>query len=424
MTEPNRPPAGPRAPAARLRAPALAALLVVLTGGAAMAETRTIAGEVAYRERIALPPGTDLALELRDAAGALVAEFRDAAGDRQVPLPFSVAAPEGALTLRAALFSAGAPAWASDPVDIPAGEADVALGTVALRRHPAMGFATLFRCGESVVGVSFAGEVARLRIAGTYADLAPVAAASGARYEAPGDPGTWVWSKGNEVTVGFRGATLPACTPAVAGSLAPFVARGNEPFWTLAIDGDTATFTPLSGAALTGRLAAPEAVPESMDGARRYTAEGADLVVTVADRIARDSMTGMPHPATVTVEAGGVTLAGTGGDPAALIAGVVWRAEDVGGTGIPDGAEVTLEFRDGRAAGRSGCNRYTGGYTLSGEGLSFGQMAGTMMACPEALMTLERDFLGVLSRTTRFDIDATGALVLYAGDDPVALLRH
>ncbi|MCX7645190.1 MAG: META domain-containing protein [Rhodobacteraceae bacterium] len=385
-----------------------------------MAEARQITGDLAYRERIALEPGAEIVVELRDETGALVAEFRADAGDRQVPLPFALAAPEGALTLRGGLLVGGVPVWASEPVAVPAGSGDAALGTVGLRRVVPMGFATTFRCGEAEVEVGILGRGARLRIGGTYVDLAPAIGASGARFEAPDDPGTWAWSKGNAMTVSFRGAELPPCLAALERNLAAFLAHGTEPFWTLRVENGEATFGPMDGAPVSGPVGAPEIV----DGARRYAVGGTGLAFTVADAIARDAMTGMPYPATVTVATAEGTLSGAGGDPEALLRGVVWRAEDLGGRGIPDGAEVTLVFRDGRASGRSGCNRYTGGYGVSGEGLSFGQMAATRMACPEALMTLERDYLAALSRVSRFDIDATGALVLIAGDQPVVLLRH
>jgi heat shock protein HslJ/membrane-bound inhibitor of C-type lysozyme len=403
-----------------IRRAVVPALAAAVLGGIPMAEARQISGDLAYRERIALEPGAEIVVELRDETGALVAEFREDAGERQVPLPFALDAPEGALTLRGGLLSGGAPVWASEPVAVPAGSGDVALGMVQLRRVVPMGFATTFRCGEAEVEVGIVGEGARMRIGGTYVDLAPAVSASGARFEAPDDPGTWAWSKGNDMTVSFRGAELPPCVAALDGSLAPFVARGTEPFWTLRVENGEATFGPMGGEPVSGPVAAPEIV----DAARRYVVGETGIAFTVADAIARDAMTGMPYPATVTVETAEGTLSGAGGDPEALLRGVVWRAEDVGGKGIPDGAEVTLEFRDGRATGKSGCNRYAGGYALSGEGLSFERMAGTMMLCPDALMNLERDYLDALSRVSRFDIDPTGALLLIAGDEPVVLLRH
>ena len=61
------------------------------------------------------------------------------------------------------------------------------------------------------------------------------------------------------------------------------------------------------------------------------------------------------------------------------------------------------------------CNQLTGGYTLDGSRLTFGQMAGTLMACPTGMDT-ERAFLNALGqvRTTKITrqhlnvLDASG----------------
>lgn len=53
---------------------------------------------------------------------------------------------------------------------------------------------------------------------------------------------------------------------------------------------------------------------------------------------------------------------------------------------------LQLDFADGRVSVGNACNRMGGGFTLDGAQLEVGQMAGTMMACPdEALMTMERE---------------------------------
>ena len=48
--------------------------------------------------------------------------------------------------------------------------------------------------------------------------------------------------------------------------------------------------------------------------------------------------------------------------------------------GLPGGGDQYIQFRDGKASGHSGCNRYTGGYTRQGEDLKFGPLAATKMA--------------------------------------------
>lgn len=68
-----------------------------------------------------------------------------------------------------------------------------------------------------------------------------------------------------------------------------------------------------------------------------------------------------------------------------------------------------------RVTGFGGCNRLTGSYTLDGNRLTFGQMAGTMMAGPNGTDT-ERAFLNALGqvRTTKITrqhlemVDASG----------------
>jgi putative lipoprotein len=63
-------------------------------------------------------------------------------------------------------------------------------------------------------------------------------------------------------------------------------------------------------------------------------------------------------------------------------------------------AHLILHPADGRVSGSGGCNRLTGSYELEGERLTFGRMAGTMMACRDGMDT-ERAFLDALSRVRR-----------------------
>jgi heat shock protein HslJ len=56
---------------------------------------------------------------------------------------------------------------------------------------------------------------------------------------------------------------------------------------------------------------------------------------------------------------------------------------------------LVLQAADHRVAGFSGCNRLIGSYTLQGDSLRFGQMAGTRMACMSG-MEIEDKFLKVL----------------------------
>ena len=80
---------------------------------------------------------------------------------------------------------------------------------------------------------------------------------------------------------------------------------------------------------------------------------------------------------------------------------------------LMDGAEVTLAFADGRMAGKSACNRYSAGIE-EGENagnIKIGQSMSTMMACPDKLMKVEREYLDALAHITSFSFYA-GSLAL------------
>lgn len=90
-----------------------------------------------------------------------------------------------------------------------------------------------------------------------------------------------------------------------------------------------------------------------------------------------------------------------------------WLAEDIGGAGVIDDAQTTLVIAaDGTVTGSGGCNGYGGAATIGADSLSFGSLAGTRMACAEAIMNQENRFHEALSRTASFRIDADGKLLL------------
>ena len=151
------------------------------------------------------------------------------------------------------------------------------------------------------------------------------------------------------------------------------------------------------------------------------------MLLRLSEVICRDLMTGTPYPQTVVVTWQEGDLQGCGGETIDLLAGLEWKVEDIGGAGIVDRSEVTLEFDavTRRVAGRGGCNRYNAAFDLSGEGLSIGPAAATRMACVAALMEQEQRFFEALQRISRFDIQPDGALLLYSNDgqDPVMTAR-
>ena len=91
-----------------------------------------------------------------------------------------------------------------------------------------------------------------------------------------------------------------------------------------------------------------------------------------------------------------------------------------------DAKPATLHFdpAEKHASGNASCNRFMGPYTQSGDSLSFGALATTMMACvDDALTRRETAFLAALNATRRFRL-AGGHLELIVPHGPVALLTR
>lgn len=64
--------------------------------------------------------------------------------------------------------------------------------------------------------------------------------------------------------------------------------------------------------------------------------------------------------------------AGEVGSASSPLNGTAWVLEDLGGTGVLDRVQATLEFSDsGKVAGNGSCNRFFGSVQLSGETISF-----------------------------------------------------
>ena len=81
------------------------------------------------------------------------------------------------------------------------------------------------------------------------------------------------------------------------------------------------------------------------------------------------------------------------------------------------GSAATLTFdAEGNVYGKASCNRFTGGFKLTGESLTVGPLATTMMACQPKLMEQEQKFLELLTQVQGFAIAGDGALTLRAAD--------
>jgi len=219
-------------------------------------------------------------------------------------------------------------------------------------------------------------------------------------------------------------AALPACAqkgPGILDSLAgDYVARGNEPGWRVTVGTETVDIVAAYG---EDERSTPRSATQVTDTGQTLEMPQINARLSVEDRLCHDDMSGMPYPQRAVLTLDGQEYRGCGGEARSLLTGAEWRIEDVMNGGVVDGAEVTIGFdAEGRAFGRAACNRFSGGYELTGEGIGFGPMAATKMACAPALMDLEIKVFEALGQVRRFDFDETGALLLIGGPEWTPLL--
>ena len=392
----------------------LAALALILLPTAPTAQTdatRIIAGTLSFVQRIALPPNAAIVVEAHGLRNVLLGEARFTAGSAQVPLPFSLTLPAGpSAVIKATIAIDGQTRWLGDAVLLPAGTDDATIDDFHLGYYPSGLVPTPMRCGETPINISLDGEAVIVEVNDQSLRMLAVPAASGAKFELPGDATTYYWSKGNRGLLRILGKDFPECTTIAAPATLPYKARGNEPAWALTVTGDAFDFSRMGTDTVSGTV--PAAVWRG--GSVVWDLTDAAVTVRMNDRLCHDAMSGMPFPETVKIDTADGPLSGCGGDPVSLLAGGAWIVRDVGRAGIIDTAMVSMVFdADGSVSGTGGCNRYNGGFTLTGERLSFGPAAATRMACAEAVMNLEQTFFQALATVARFDIADPKMLLLY-----------
>ena len=68
------------------------------------------------------------------------------------------------------------------------------------------------------------------------------------------------------------------------------------------------------------------------------------------------------------------------------LAGSAWRPNFISAAELPPGIVMQVEFQpDGKISGTGGCNRFFGGYTVSGNHIKIGPLASTRKGCPGLL---------------------------------------
>lgn len=203
-------------------------------------------------------------------------------------------------------------------------------------------------------------------------------------------------------------------------ALLPLRGFGHEPNWHVRVEREATTIYRQTEALVRFPTRQPQVAQD------RFRFENPDGTAHVVFRrqICRDIATGMPHPFTVIARPRPDTFEGCGGDPETLFANANWTLALIGDEALSSDRELSIRFEDGRVSGSSGCNRFMGGYTLTGESLTLTQMASTQMACPDDAMAQEVRILERLSQVSMFDLTDEGALVLRtAGGDTITAYR-
>lgn len=82
-----------------------------------------------------------------------------------------------------------------------------------------------------------------------------------------------------------------------------------------------------------------------------------------------------------------------------------WKVANIAGKAVVGTRPLNIEIASGgRIGGHSGCNGFGGSFTLKGDKVTFSRMAGTLMACSEALMRQEHALYEAFSKARRYEL--------------------
>lgn len=271
-----------------------------------------------------------------------------------------------------------------------------------------------YQCGELRVEFKPGKDGnAEMRMADVVYALEQVPAASGAKYQNPGDSSTFFWTKGELALLNIQGRHLPECStiPSPEKPAKPYSAQGNEPGWHVEIVDKRIYF---SGDYGRQKINLAVGTDETRSGVRTLRGRKGrnEIIITISPELCRDTMSGELFAHKVQLEHNRKSYQGCG---QSLIREIVWRLEDLNGGGVIDDSRITLIFGvDGRLHGNSGCNLYSGRYAQEGKTLKIdSNIMATERACAaEAMMRQEQIFLRMLPKLTTMHIDKTGALTL------------
>lgn len=290
----------------------------------------------------------------------------------------------------------------------------VALGTAVLLTACERGPTTTivdYQCGALAVTAEFNQTGATLQVGEHRTLLQQDISASGARYT-NAEQELEFWTKGPEAQLTIGGQAYPLCLD-VTALPQQFSARGNEPFWLIQ---HNPTSTSLRQPKGDQDFAEIRVTTNNTQPAQWQLQLNDNTELTIIAEFCHDSMTGMPYPYSATLTMADQSYPGCAGEPHRLFTGALWELHASGLEAAP-----SIQFTDqGTVFGFSGCNRFHGGYELTGEGLRFQSLAATKMMCSGPQMEVEQQIFSALEQVNQFDIgDNASTLQLKTNDKTV-----
>ncbi|MEZ0243298.1 MAG: META domain-containing protein [Sphingomonas sp.] len=199
--------------------------------------------------------------------------------------------------------------------------------------------------------------------------------------------------------------------PAPAAAAAPYKALGTEPFWALTITPQTMKFEAPDRAPVT------VPTPRVINGFAGEIYQTRRINVNIVHKRCSDGMSDRTYPDTVQVTVDGKRFEGCGGASAVEVPRQVvdgnWRVQTIAGRPVVQGTTVSVRFENGRVSGNTGCNSFSGRFTLDRGRLSTGPLITTRRACMGRFQNAqERDLLGLLGERLSVSRNRNGKLVL------------
>lgn len=305
----------------------------IADNAAAPQRTNAISGTATYNERLTLPAGTQLRVQLidnqlADSTAAVVASI-DLPAPANPPFAFTLPFEPGKLRasgdygLHASLRDAEGRLWFATDTRTPATPGSTAPVRLTLMRVASDPRANLidsrWQCGEARVDAAFAAaptNTVTLTLGSGNLVLPQAQSASGARYA--DTRGNEFWNKGREATLTLAGKPAVNCRQTDTASPwdaarsrgVAFRAVGNEPGWLVEISESGGTTL---HAELDYGQRGVDATVSGGDGQwSGKTAEGVDVALSVSRSECQDPMSGQAFPASAQLRVGEQTYSGCG----------------------------------------------------------------------------------------------------------------